>query len=125
MQRVDPDSLVQCHRMLEPTKFQTYTRSESISPCLCSALLGSLIDWLGFYSLLCSCFSLGFMKVAEIYSDHSLCLVEQSTAVEQPLSPPLLVEIALLIWHLLGSHGTHMSHWVLHSKITNKMTFLL
>lgn len=34
------------------------------------------------------------MKVAEIYLDHSLSLVEQSTAVEQPLSPPLLVEIA-------------------------------
>lgn len=40
------------------------------------------------------------MKVAEIYSDHSLCLVEQSTAVEQPLSPTLLVEIALALFNL-------------------------
>jgi len=51
---------------------------------------GALIDWLGFYSLLWS----GFVKVAEIHSDHSLCLLEQSTAPELPLPPPLLVEIA-------------------------------
>lgn len=34
------------------------------------------------------------MKVAEIYSDRSLCLVERSTAVERPVPLPSLVEFA-------------------------------
>lgn len=38
--------------------------------------------------------ALVFMKVAEIFSERSLCPVERSTAVERPLPPPSLVEFA-------------------------------
>lgn len=82
--------------MIEPSEFPWRAGFESIYSGLYLSLLGgAIIDWLGFFSPLCEvALALVFMKVAEIYSDRSLCLVERSTAVERPVPLPSLVEFA-------------------------------
>lgn len=51
MQRVDPYPPAQCHRTWKHSKFQMYTGSESMSPCLYWLLLVGGINWLAWFLL--------------------------------------------------------------------------